>query len=251
MKHLIKVLLCGCCGKMGQVIFRLSEQNESLSVICGVDAVQKPLPFPVYSSFGEVQNDVDVLIDFSHPSCLDSLLAYAVAHQKPVVIATTGYSEEQIQKIRATAEKIPIFFTFNLSLGINLLCSLAKKAAALLGDDYDVEIIEKHHNQKIDAPSGTALMLANAINETLGERCNFEYDRHSKRHKRTKNEIGIHSIRGGTIVGEHEILFAGHDETISLSHSAASKEVFASGALKAAAFLVGKPAGLYDMSQLV
>ena len=181
MKHLIKVLLCGCCGKMGQVIFRLSEQNESLSVICGVDAVQKPLPFPVYSSFGEVQNDVDVLIDFSYPSCLDSLLAYAVAHQKPVVIATTGYSEEQIQKIRATAEKIPIFFTFNLSLGINLLCSLAKKAAALLGDDYDVEIIEKHHNQKIDAPSGTALMLANAINETLGERCNFEYDRHSKR----------------------------------------------------------------------
>lgn len=251
MKILTKILLCGACGKMGRVVCDLSAQNEDLSVVCGVDASQQMMPFPVYASFSDVKTDADVIIDFSHPSLLDSMLEYATKTHTPVVIATTGYTDAQIEKIRETAKVLPIFFTFNLSLGINLLCNLAQKAAALLGDDYDVEIIEKHHNQKIDAPSGTALMLANAVNETFDGRCAFEYDRHSKRQKRTKNEIGIHSIRGGTIVGEHEVIFAGHDETISLSHSAASKGVFATGALKAAAFLVGKEAGLYDMSGLI
>ncbi len=246
-----KILLCGACGKMGRVVYDLSQANEDLSVVCGVDTLQQIMPFPVYSSFAEVQTAADVIIDFSHPSLLDSLLEFAIKSNTPVVIATTGYTDAQIEKIHEAAKKIPIFFTFNLSLGINLLCSLAKKAAALLGDDFDVEIIEKHHNLKIDAPSGTALMLANAVNETLDGRCAFEYDRHSKRQKRTKNEIGIHSIRGGTIVGEHEVIFAGHDETVSLSHSASSKGVFASGALKAAAFLVGKEPGLYDMSGLI
>ena len=246
-----RILLCGASGRMGRVIHGLTEQQESLTIAGGVDAFKSATPFPLYSSFEEINTDADVIVDFSHPDSLDDLLAYATARQLPVVIGTTGYTKAQIEKIHAASEKIPIFFTFNLSLGINLLCSLAKKAAAFLGDDFNVEIIEKHHNQKIDAPSGTALMLANAVNETFGERCVYEYDRHSKRQKRSKNEIGIHSIRGGTIVGEHEVLFAGHDETITLSHSAASKEVFASGALKAAAFLIGKPAGMYTMSDLI
>ena len=169
----------------------------------------------------------------------------------PVVIATTGYSPEQIEKIKEFSKTIPIFFTFNMSIGVNLLCSLAQKAAKILGNDFDIEIIEKHHNQKIDAPSGTAIMLANAINTQFGDTLNYEYDRHSKRNKRPKNEIGIHSVRGGTIVGEHDVVFAGRDEVITLSHQALSKEVFAVGALRAAKFISNKPAGLYDMNSIM
>ncbi len=169
----------------------------------------------------------------------------------PVILATTGYSETQIAQIKSAAKQIPVFFTFNMSLGINLLVELSKKATAVLGNQYDIEIIEKHHNQKIDAPSGTALMLADAINETLDNSCVYTYDRHSMRQKRDKKEIGIHAVRGGTIVGEHEVIFAGHDEVISLSHSAASKELFATGSINAAVFLNGKSAGLYSMSDLI
>ena len=166
-------------------------------------------------------------------------------------MASTGYSEEQIAKIKSVAEQVPVFFTFNMSLGINLLVQLAKKAASVLGDRFDIEIVEKHHNQKIDAPSGTAIMLANAINEEFENSKNYVYDRHSRRQKREKSEIGMHSIRGGTIVGEHDVIFAGHDEVITLSHSAASKTVFAEGSINAAVYLKDKPAGLYDMSLLV
>ena len=166
-------------------------------------------------------------------------------------MASTGYSEEQIAKIKSAAEQVPVFFTFNMSLGINLLVQLAKKAASVLGDRFDIEIVEKHHNQKIDAPSGTAIMLANAINEEFENSKNYVYDRHSRRQKREKSEIGMHSIRGGTIVGEHDVIFAGHDEVITLSHSAASKTVFAEGSINAAVYLKDKPAGLYDMSLLV
>ena len=176
------------------------------------------------------------------------MLSFALNKKIPLVIATTGYSKNQIEQINNASLEIPIFFTFNMSLGVNLICSLAKKAASILGDGFDVEIVEKHHNQKIDAPSGTAIMLANSVNEVFGDTKAYEYDRHSKRQKRSKNEIGIHSVRGGTIVGEHDVIFAGHDEVVTISHSAYSKEVFAVGAVKAAKFLYGKKAGLYDMN---
>ena len=168
-----------------------------------------------------------------------------------LVLATTGYDDAQIQKIQSASQQIPVFFTFNMSLGINLLVELAKKAATVLGGQFDIEIVEKHHNQKIDAPSGTAIMIANAINDTLNNEYHYVYDRHARRMKRDSKEIGMHSIRGGTIVGEHDVIFAGQDEVITLSHSAASKTVFAVGAVNAAVYLCGKPAGMYDMKQLV
>ncbi|MCI1269269.1 MAG: 4-hydroxy-tetrahydrodipicolinate reductase, partial [Ruminococcus sp.] len=206
---------------------------------------------PIVSSADKLEVKPDVIIDYSNPASLDSLLSYSLSTGVPLVLATTGYSDEQIAKIKAAAENTAIFFTFNMSLGINLLVQLGKKAASVLGDKFDIEIVEKHHNQKIDAPSGTAIMLANAINETLDNNYHYVYDRHSQRKKREKTEIGMHSIRGGTIVGEHDIIFAGHDEVITLSHSASSKSVFAEGSINAAIYLKGKSAGLYDMSSLV
>ncbi|MCQ2478801.1 MAG: 4-hydroxy-tetrahydrodipicolinate reductase, partial [Clostridia bacterium] len=210
-----------------------------------------PMPYPVYKTIGEVKESTDVIIDFSHVSTLDSLLSYAKDNKKAIVLATTGYSKEQIEKIKDAAKVIPVFFSANMSLGINLLSALAKKAAMILGSDFDVEIVEKHHNQKIDAPSGTALMLANAVNSVFDDKYNYEFDRHSKRLKRPQNEIGIHSVRGGTIVGEHDIIFAGKDEVITLSHHAASKQVFANGAIKAAIFIAEQKSGLYDMNDIL
>ena len=169
----------------------------------------------------------------------------------PIVLATTGYSDEQISEIKKASAQIPVFFSWNMSLGINLLVQLAKKATAILGDQFDIEIIEKHHNQKIDAPSGTALMIANAINETRNDDMKYTYDRHSQRKKREPNEIGIHAVRGGTIVGVHEVLFAGNDETVTISHSAASKTVFAEGSINAAIFVKSQKPGLYDMGSIV
>ena len=192
-----------------------------------------------------------MIIDFSHPNALDALLSYCTMNSVPAVIATTGYSEEQTAKIKQTAQQIPIFFTFNMSLGINLLVELGKKAVNVLGGQFDIEIVEKHHNLKKDAPSGTAIMIAEALNKELDGKMRYVYDRHSVRKPRDPDEIGIHSIRGGTIVGEHDIIFAGHDEVITLSHSAASKEVFANGSINAAVFLSGKESGLYDMSDLL
>jgi 4-hydroxy-tetrahydrodipicolinate reductase len=207
--------------------------------------------FPIVDNPNKLPVKPDVIIDYSNPASLNSLLEYCLATGTPVVFATTGYSDEQIAAIKEASQQIPVFFTFNMSLGINLLVQLAKKAASILGDRFDVEIVEKHHNQKIDAPSGTAIMIANAINETLDNSKHYVYDRHSQRKKREKSEIGMHSIRGGTIVGEHDIIFAGHDEVITLSHSAASKSVFAEGSINAALYIKDKTAGLYDMSELV
>lgn len=248
---MIKVLLSGACGRMGRFVADCISGQDNMQISAGVDVINAALDFPVFSDFSKVTARPDVIIDFSNVSVLDSLLDYAVKNSVPTVIATTGYSDEQIAKIRVAAEKIPIFFSFNMSLGINLLCSLAKKAASVLGSDFDIEIVEKHHNKKLDAPSGTAIMLANAVNGEFGDAYQYEYDRHSKRRARPKNEIGIHSIRGGTIVGEHDVIFAGHDEVITLSHHAASREVFAAGAVKAAAFIANKPSGIYDMSDVV
>ena len=246
------ILLCGANGKMGRVIHSCVLEREDMRIVAGVDINTVPYDdFPIYSSFEECAVKADVIIDFSNPVLLAPLLCYAEKEKTPVVIATTGYSEAQVAEIHAAAENIAVFFTFNMSLGINLLVDLAKKAASVLGGSFDIEIIEKHHNQKIDAPSGTAIMLADAINDSSEERYIYEYDRHSKRQKRSRNEIGILSVRGGTIVGEHEVVFAGRDEIVSLKHMAMSKQIFAVGAVNAAAFLKGKPEGLYSMKDLI
>lgn len=248
---MLKIILSGCSGKMGRVITDIVANDPECEIVAGVDPyTASNTDYPVYTSFENLPT-ADVIIDFSNPAALDGMLEFANKFNMPIVICTTGYNDTQIEKINAAAKNIPIFFSFNMSLGINLLVSLAKKATAILGDDYDIEIIEKHHNQKIDAPSGTAIMLANAINETMNGKMIYEYDRHSKREKRSKNEIGIHSVRGGTIVGEHEVIFAGDNEVVSLTHQAFSKNVFAFGAVKAAKFLKGKTAGIYDMNGLI
>lgn len=249
---MIKTAITGANGKMGKVLTSIISGREDCSICGGIDInTDKNGLFPIVSEPSQLPEKPDVIIDFSHPSALDKLLEYCLSTGTPVVIATTGFSDEQIAKIKAAAEQIPVFFSFNMSLGINLLASLAKTAAKLLGGQFDIEIVEKHHNQKIDAPSGTAIMLGNAINSALDEKYHFEYDRHSKRMKRDKYEIGMHAIRGGTIVGEHDVIFAGRDEVITLSHSAASKEVFAVGAVNAAVFLAKQSAGLYDMSDVI
>lgn len=246
------IILSGCNGKMGKVITACVNENDDCRIVAGVDINTEALSnYPVYSSFSEIKENADVIIDFSHPSVLNDLLQFAKEKKLPLVLATTGFSASQTEQIKTVANEIPLFFTFNMSLGINLLVALSKKAAEVLSGNFDIEIIEKHHNQKLDAPSGTAIMLAEAINDTLDNKMMYEYDRHSKRERRHNNEIGIHSIRGGNIVGEHEVIFAGHDEVLTLSHKATSKEVFAVGALKAALFMNGKSAGLYDMNNVI
>ena len=247
-----RIVICGANGKMGKNIYNCIQDRDDCKVIAGVDVFTKEYAdFPIVAAPDKLPEKPDVIIDFSNPALLHSLLGYCLSTGTPLVIGSTGYSDEQISQIKSAAQQIPIFFTFNMSLGINLLVQLARKAANVLGDRFDIEIVEKHHNQKIDAPSGTAIMLANAINEEFGNSKEYVYDRHSRRQKREKKEIGMHAIRGGTIVGEHDVIFAGNDEVITLSHSAASKMVFAEGSVKAALYLKDKPAGLYDMQMLI
>ena len=237
---------------MGQVTARAVEKNDECAIVCGVDAFgSNNYDFPTFADFTEVDTDADVIIDFSNPACLDSLLDYAVRHNTPAVICTTGYSKEQIQSINKASEKIAIFYSGNMSLGVNLLIELSKQAAKVLGGDFDIEIIEKHHNLKVDAPSGTALMIADGISSELQKEPQYVYDRHSYRKKRSKNEIGLHAVRGGTIVGEHDVIFAGHDELVTISHQAQSKELFATGAVNAAVYLKDKSAGMYNMSMML
>ncbi|MDO5560745.1 MAG: 4-hydroxy-tetrahydrodipicolinate reductase [Oscillospiraceae bacterium] len=246
------IVICGANGKMGRTIYSIISDRDDCRVVGGIDInTQAYADFPIVSSVSQLPKKPDAIIDYSHPSSLDGLLEYGLMTGTPVVLATTGYSEEQIEKIKKASEQFPVFFSWNMSLGINLLVELSKKAASVLGNQFDIEIIEKHHNQKIDAPSGTALMLANAINSVFDNSKQYIYDRHSQRKKREPKEIGIHAVRGGTIVGEHEVMFAGKDEVITLSHSAASKSVFAVGSINAAVFIKGKPAGLYDMSSML
>ena len=247
-----KIALTGACGKMGRVIAQLCSERGDCGIIAGIDlAGESYAGFPIYKKIFDMTEKPDVVIDFSHPSALEDLLNYGKMNGVPLVIATTGYTDEQRSAITAAAAQVPVFFTFNMSLGINLLVELSKKAVQVLGGQFDVEIVEKHHNLKKDAPSGTAIMLAEAVSGELPDKMKYVYDRHNVRKPRDREEIGIHSVRGGTIVGEHDIIFAGHDEVITLSHSAQSKEVFAAGAVNAAIFLVGKQAGLYEMSDLL
>lgn len=246
-----RIIISGANGKMGKVIANVISTRDDCEVVAGVDCNTTPADFPIYSNIDDVAEEADVIIDFTNPILLPSLLNYVKEKNISLVIGTTGYSDEQKEMIKEASKSAPIFFTYNMSIGVNLLANLAKKAVSVLGDDFDIEIVEKHHNQKIDAPSGTALMLADAICEELDKPMKYEYDRHSKREKRSKDEIGMHAIRGGTIVGEHDIIFAGRDEIITLSHSARSKEIFAVGAVNAAVYMAGKSAGLYDMAELL
>lgn len=237
---------------MGGVFTACAQKSGDCSIVAGIDKfVREGLPYPVYQDVGTVDVRADVLVDFSHPSQLASLLSFGEKTGVPLVLCTTGYDEKQVETVRNAAKKIPVFYSGNMSLGINLLIELSKKAMQVLGTDFDIEIIEKHHNQKLDAPSGTALMIADSLNAQSAEGMHYVYDRHSQRRKRSSDEIGIHSVRGGTIVGEHEVIFAGPHEVITLTHSAESREIFALGALKAALFLAGKPQGLYSMADLL
>jgi len=246
------IVLSGCNGKMGKAVTACINERDDCTIIAGIDLNTTMLSYyPVFNDFADINQAIDVIIDFSHPSALPKMLEFSVSNNVPVVIATTGLSDADIANVKAASKSTPVFFSFNMSLGVNLLIQLAQKAASVLGNEFDVEIVEKHHNTKVDAPSGTAIMLADSINEVYNHKMNYEYDRHSKHMKRPKNEIGIHSIRGGTIVGEHEVIFAGHDEVITLSHSASSKEVFAVGAVNAANYIVSCKPGMYDMKNLV
>lgn len=249
---LIKILLSGCNGKMGQVITRLSEQYDGLKIAAGYDIADNGKnAYPVFTDLKSCNVKVDVIVDFSNPAALEGLMAYAVEKKLPAVVATTGLSPLQKGLLEQCSKKIPVFNSANMSLGINLLVDLVKKAAKILETNFDIEIIEKHHNQKLDAPSGTALLIADSINSVLDEKQEYIYDRHSRRKKRSKNEIGIHAIRGGTIVGDHTVMFAGSDEVIEISHSATSRDIFGTGALRAARFIYDKKPGMYDMNDLI
>ncbi|WAM30907.1 4-hydroxy-tetrahydrodipicolinate reductase [Caldicellulosiruptor naganoensis] len=249
---MLRVLLNGCNGKMGQVVSKVAKTYEDVKIVAGVDLnTTRNFDYPVYSNPSQIQEEFDVIIDFSLPEATLAILEFAKATKKPVVIATTGFTSEQKEKIVESSKEIPIFWSANMSLGVNLVADLVQKAYKTLGSRFDIEIVEKHHNQKIDAPSGTALMLADAINEIANNAYEYIYDRHTRRKKRAQNEIGIFSVRGGTIVGEHSVIFAGPDEIIEIKHTALSKEIFANGAIKAAMFLVGKSAGIYNMKDLI
>ena len=234
------ILLVGSKGRMGKAIIDVVAARDDVNIAAEVDM---GIPFPANA------DGLDAIIDFSNPAALDGVLSFALKYSLPVVFATTGYSDEQLAKIKEASAKIPIFFSGNMSMGINLLSALAKKAAEILGAGADIEIIEKHHNQKLDAPSGTALLLADAINE--GGEYEYKYNRHDFHEKRSSKEIGIHSVRGGTIVGEHEVIFAMPNEVITLSHSAENRGIFAAGAVNAACWLANQTAGYYDMGDLI
>ena len=246
-----KIILCGACGKMGGNVLSLLQADEEATAVCGVDLYPKEIGIPVYKSFDEIEEQADVIIDFSSPVGLKERLDYAVKENVGIVLASTGFTADDLALIEEYAKKIPVFKTANLSLGVNLMQALCKAAAEVLGEEFDVEIIERHHNLKKDAPSGTALMLADTVNEAFNGNKRYVDGRSGIVGAREKSEIGMHAVRGGTIVGEHEVMFAGEDEIITITHSARSKRVFAVGAIRAAKYLKGKAAGMYAMKQLL
>ena len=247
----MKIIIGGALGHMGREV-AAQAKSQGHDILFGIDAAQGQADFPVYPSFQEAPQVKDaVIVDFSRPELLDGLLRYALANGAPAVLATTGYSEEELKRIDAAAEQIPVFRSYNMSLGVAVLCALCRKAAAILGDGYDVEIVEAHHRRKVDAPSGTAVMLYNAVKDAYDEPRTAQYGRSGKSCKRTDTEIGMHSLRGGTVIGEHQVSFLGTYERVQLSHSAESRALFASGALRAADFLKDQKPGLYNMDALV
>ncbi len=250
---MINAIMHGCNGKMGQVITGLAAEDQEIRIVAGVDAFdRKQVTYPVFSSLEECTVEADVVIDFSAAPAVDELLAACIQKKLPCVLCTTGLSGEQLQRVQEASEQIAVLKSANMSLGINMLLQLLKEAAGLLAPaGFDIEIVEKHHNQKIDAPSGTAIALADSMNEELSGEYDYIFDRSKSREKRSRKEIGISAVRGGTIVGDHDVIFAGPDEVITFSHRAYSKAVFGKGALQAAKFLAGKPAGMYDMSHVI
>lgn len=248
-----RVIMHGCNGKMGRTITALVAQDPEIEIVAGIDAFnQTSDTYPVYASLAECKEQADAVIDFSNAAAVDTLLDWCVESNVPCVLCTTGLSEAQIAKTKEAAGKVAILRSANMSLGVNLLLKLLKEAAQTLSPaGFDIEIVEKHHNQKLDAPSGTAIALADSINEAMDEQFHYVYDRSSYRQKRDPKEIGISAVRGGTIVGDHDVIFAGEDEVVTFSHRAYSKAIFGKGAISAAKFLAGKPAGMYDMADVI
>lgn len=250
---MVRVIMHGCNGKMGQVITGLIAKDEEAQIVAGIDPFDDGHnAYPVFPSFHDCIVKADVIIDFAAAKAVDGLLEYSVKNNVPVVLCTTGLTEEQTAKAREASKQVAVLKSANMSLGINTLFKLLKQAAEILAPaGFDMEIVEKHHNQKVDAPSGTALALADSLKEALDDGYYYQFDRSKERKKREEKEIGISAVRGGTIVGEHEVFFCGEDEVIEFKHTAFSKSVFAKGAIEAAKFLAGKPAGMYDMSDVI
>lgn len=250
---MVKIIMHGCNGHMGQVISGIVEKDPDAEIVAGIDiADQGKNSYPVFTDIDACQVEADAIVDFSSAKATDKLLEYSAARQIPVVLCSTGLSEEQLAKVEETSKKVAVLKSANMSLGINTLLKLVQDAAKVLATaGFDMEIVEKHHRLKVDAPSGTALALADSINEAMDNKYHYVYDRSQKREKRDDKEIGISAVRGGTIVGEHEIIFAGQDEVIEFKHTAYSKAIFGKGAVEAAKFLAGKPAGRYDMSDVI
>lgn len=250
---MIKLIISGCNGRMGQVVTRLAKADGGFEIVAGFDQnTAKLSDYPVYSHPLEYAGSADVVVDFSSPAALDSLLSWCKAKKVPVILCSTGYSPEQLEAIKAASAEMPVFKSANMSLGINVLTTLIKRAAEIMGETFDIEIVEKHHNQKKDAPSGTAIMLADAVKEGLDYAPEYVYDRSTVRQPRDKKEIGISAVRAGTIPGEHTVIFAGTDEVIEFKHTAYSREIFAAGAVKAAKFMAGiTEPGMYDMSDVL
>ena len=250
---MVKIIMHGCNGHMGQVISDIVEKDPDAEIVAGIDiADQGKNSYPVFTDIDACQVEADAIIDFSSAKATDKLLEYSAARQIPVVLCSTGLSEEQLAKVEETSRKVAVLKSANMSLGINTLLKLVQDAARVLAAaGFDMEIVEKHHRLKVDAPSGTALALADSLNEAMDNKYHYVYDRSQKREKRDDKEIGISAVRGGTIVGEHEVIFAGQDEVIEFKHTAYSKAIFGKGAVEAAKFIAGKPAGRYDMSDVI
>jgi 4-hydroxy-tetrahydrodipicolinate reductase len=249
---LIDIILHGCNGKMGKVLQHLIESDENMNVVAGIDkGIVEPASFKLYGSSADCEHKADVLIDFSHHSAIADLLEYCVRSKTPVVIATTALGITEIALIKEASVAIPVFRSANMSLGINILAKALKQITPVLEAEFNVEIIEKHHSRKLDSPSGTALLLADAINSVCTSKKDYVYGRHSTNDQCLITDLGIHAVRGGTIPGEHTIIFAGPDEVIEITHTALSREIFARGALKAATFLASAKPGLYSMEDLI
>ena len=250
---MVRAIMHGCNGKMGRVITGLIRDDDAIEIVAGIDTYTGTAnDYPVFESIEACDVEADVVIDFSNASAVDHLLDYCAKKKLPVVLCTTGLSEEQLRKVEETAEQTAVLKSANMSLGINLLLKLLQNAAKVLGPaGFDIELVERHHNQKVDAPSGTALALADSVNEALDNQYTYVFDRSQVRQKRGEKEIGISAVRGGTIVGDHEVIFAGADEVIEFKHTAYSKAVFGKGAVEAAKFLAGKRARKYDMSDVI
>jgi len=252
---MLKLILSGCNGYMGRVVTALVDIDPTVTITAGIDInidIKQQNGYPVYKTVKEITEDADIIIDFSSPSALNDLLKYSITKQIPLILCATGYTPEQLTAIEEASTQTSVFRSGNMSLGINLLLELVNRASAVLGDDFDIEIVEKHHRRKVDAPSGTALMLADAAAAAQpAEKPVYIYERESKREPRSKNEIGISAVRGGTIVGVHDVIFAGQDEIIEIRHTATSRDVFATGAIKAAKFMLNKPPGMYSMKDVL